>query len=357
MTSELNSESTGTPETQGTEEKSKRKSASVEPDKKSAAVISDKKSAIGMSESNEAVSASGMAVFKCGQVAIVGRPNVGKSTLMNTILGAHLSIVTPKPQTTRKRVLGIHSANDTQMIFIDTPGILKPRYRMQRTMMEYVHQTLQESDVVCVIIDAVRGLENKSFIDPMIDEVLVGVTTPIILVINKMDAISVPSLIPPLIEEMRVRGAFAKAVAVSALENKEVDALLEILSGYMPESPFLYDADQLSSLPERFFVAELVREVIFERFKDEIPYSTDVTVIEFKERERGKWLIAADIYVERDTQKAIIIGSGASALKDVGMAARQRIEAHLGAQVYLELFVKVRADWRNDPAQLMNLGY
>ncbi len=294
---------------------------------------------------------------RCGQVAIVGRPNVGKSTLMNTILGAHLSIVTAKPQTTRKRVLGIHTENTTQMIFVDTPGILKPRYRMQRTMMEYVHQTLQESDVVCVLVDAERGLKDKTFIDSMLDEVLTDVTTPKILVINKMDAISVPSLIPPLIEEIRVRGGFDKAVAISALENKEVNVLMDMLSSHMPPAPFLYDAESLSSLPERFFVAELVREVIFERYKDEIPYSTDVTVIEFKERETGKWRIAADIYVERDTQKGIIIGSGGQALKEVGTEARARIENHLGAQVYLELFVKVRADWRNDPAQLSNLGY
>jgi GTPase len=295
---------------------------------------------------------------RCGHIALIGRPNAGKSTLLNAILGEHLSIVTPKPQTTRKRVLGIHTSNDTQLIFIDTPGILKPRYRMQNAMMGYVQETLAESNAVCLIVDITKVVERGTIIDPLMKQVLESDDAPpVILVINKMDALKDPKLALPFIEEARLSGLFARSVAISAKQNREVDELVSILRELAPEGEFLYDAEQVSTLPQRFFVAELIREAIFMYYREEIPYATDVTVIEFKENDSGKWHITADITVERETQKGILIGKKGEALKQIGIEARAKIEDHLQQPIFLELFVKVRKDWRNDPNQLQNLGY
>lgn len=297
---------------------------------------------------------------RCGHVAIIGRPNSGKSTLLNTILQHHISIVTDKPQTTRKRVLGIYTDDQAQIIFIDTPGLLKPRYMLQRTMMGYVSETLSEGDVVCVVVDTTRAVKHGTLLDPVFVNVIkneVAAGKPVALVLNKMDAVPVRKEVLPLIEEARHSGLFVKSVAISALENKEVGDLLDIIKPFIPEGNFIYDRDQLSTLPERFFVAELIREVIFRRFEQEIPYATDVSIIEFKERENGKWQITADVTVERESQKPILIGKGGEALKQVGKEARRAIEAHLNQKIYLELFVKVRKDWRESRAQLQNLGY
>ncbi|MBI2793702.1 MAG: GTPase Era [Ignavibacteria bacterium] len=296
----------------------------------------------------------------CGHVAIIGRPNGGKSTLLNTILQQHISIVTNKPQTTRKRVLGIFTDDQAQIIFIDTPGLLKPRYMLQRAMMGYVSETLSEVDVVCVVVDASRAVEHGTILDPTFVNVIkneVAGDKPVVLVLNKMDAVPVKKEILPLIEEARHSGLFVKSVAISALENKEVDDLVDVIRQYIPEGDFIYDQEQLSTLPERFFVAELIREVIYRRYEQEIPYATDVNIIEFKERENGKWQISADITVERETQKPILIGKGGEALKQVGKEARRAIETHLNQKISLELFVKVRKDWRESRAQLKNLGY
>lgn len=294
---------------------------------------------------------------RCGQVAIIGRPNAGKSTLLNAILGEHLSIVTSKPQTTRKQVLGIHTEGSAQLVFIDTPGMLTPRYGMQRAMMGYVADALDEADVICVIVDITEVIARKSVLDPMVVKALQNRKQPVILVMNKMDALPVKKEALPYIEEARTSGVFTKAIAISAKDNRELDVLVDMIKGLVPEAPFMYDEDQLSTLPQRFFVAELIREAIFTQFKEEIPYATDVTIVEFKEREEGKWYIAADIVVERETQKGILIGSKGAALKAVGEAARPKIEHHLGVGVFMELFVKVRTDWRNDRSQLSNLGY
>ena len=298
---------------------------------------------------------------RCGTVAIIGRPNAGKSTLLNAILGTHLSIVTDKPQTTRKRVLGIHTDDDAQVIFVDTPGLIKPRYKLQRAMMGYVSETLSEVDVVCVIVDINKVVDRGTIMDPMYTDVITKNVSeggiPVVLVLNKMDSLAVKNNALPFIEEARISGLFTRSVAVSALENKEVDALVAILKELLPEGEFLYDKDELSTLPERFFVAELIREVIYRNFEQEIPYATDVSIVEFKENENGKWVITADVLVERDTQKAILIGKGGEALKQVGIEARAAIEKHLEHPIYLELFVKVRQDWRNDKTQLGSLGY
>lgn len=295
---------------------------------------------------------------RCGHIAIIGRPNAGKSTLLNAILGEHLSIVTPKPQTTRKRVLGIYTDEQAQLIFVDTPGVLKPRYRMQHAMMGYVTDTLAEADVICMIVDAEKAVERGTALDPMITQLLSSAKgTPVVLVLNKMDAVPVKKEVLPLIEEARLSGLFVRSVAVSALENKEVDALVGYLKELIPEGDFIYEPDQLSTLPQRFFVAELIREAIFRNYREEIPYATDVNILEFDEREDGKWHITADITVERDSQKGILIGKKGEALKKIGIQAREAIERHLGQEIFLELFVKVRTDWRDDRSQLQNLGY
>lgn len=295
---------------------------------------------------------------RCGHIAIIGRPNAGKSTLLNAILGEHLSIVTPKPQTTRKRVLGIYTDEAAQLIFVDTPGVLKPKYRMQHAMMGYVSDTLAEADVICMIVDAVKAVERGTALDPMIAQLLSGAKeTPVVLVLNKMDAVPVKKDVLPLIEQARLSGMFARAIAISASENKEVDALIGYLKDLVPEGDFIYEPDQLSTLPQRFFVAELIREAIFRNYREEIPYATDVNIVEFDEREDGKWHINADIMVERDSQKGILIGKKGEALKTIGIQAREAIERHLGQEIFLELFVKVRTDWRNDRSQLQNLGY
>lgn len=294
---------------------------------------------------------------KFGHVAIIGRPNAGKSTLVNAILGAHLSIVTPKPQTTRKRVLGIYTDDEAQLVFFDTPGLLKPRYAMQRAMMGYVDESIAEAEIICVIVDAVKAVERGTIMDTMVNAILKRHKRPTVLVLNKMDAVKIRKEALPLIEEARQSGLFAKAIAVSAKDEKFVDDLVAMLKELAPAGDMLYDADALSTQPERFFVAELIREVVFRRFEDEVPYATEVDIVEFKEREGGKWYVAADIIVERETQKGILIGAKGSALKAVGEEARAAIEDHLQYPIYLELFVKVRGAWRNDRTQLASFGY
>lgn len=297
-------------------------------------------------------------VQHCAQVAFLGRPNAGKSTLLNAILGTHLSIVTPKPQTTRKQVLGIHTEGSTQIVFVDTPGVLQPRYGLQRSMMGSVEEAVDGADIICYIVDVTKAVDHDTIVDPLLWPILEKHRDrPIILVLNKMDALGVRPQALALMEQARLTGLFAKAIAIAAKDNTYVADLVAMLTELAPEGPFQYDADQLSTLSQRFFVADFIREAIFIDFKEEIPYATDVSIVEFKEREAGKWYIAADIVVERDTQKAILIGAKGAALKRTGERARAAIEAHLEHPVYLELFVKVRDDWRNDRAQLASLGY
>jgi GTPase len=294
---------------------------------------------------------------RCATIAFIGRPNAGKSTLLNTIVGQHLSIVSAKPQTTRKQVVGIYTNDTTQLIFTDTAGMLTPRYGMQQSMMNSVHESIHGADIVCVVVDVCTAVERTSLADPLLVRALHGVTVPVVLVLNKMDALPVKKEALPLIEEARQSTMFTKAVAISASQNKEVDDLLEVLCGLAPLGPWMYESDQLSTQSQRFFVAELIRESIFELYSDEIPYSTEVAIAEFKERSSRKWYIAADIVVERDTQKAILIGKQGAALKRVGERARPAIEEFLGTGVFIELFVKVRANWRNNANQLSNLGF
>ena len=299
----------------------------------------------------------GSCVTRGATVAIVGRPNAGKSTLLNAIMQMHLSIVTAKPQTTRKRVLGIDTTDNTQLIFLDTPGMLKPRYRLQRSMMGFVEESLDEADIICVVIDTPKAVERGTVLDPMWLEAVTKRKRPTVLVLNKMDAVPIRKEALPLMEEARLSGLFSKAIAISAKDNKYVDELLVMLRELAPEAPFAFDADIASDQTDRFFVAEFIRESVFKQFTEEVPYATEVMITEFKEHTEGKWYIGADVIVERDNQKAIIIGAKGAALKKIGETARATIEEYLGHPIYLELYVKVRSDWRNDRTQLSSMGY
>lgn len=290
-----------------------------------------------------------------GYVALVGKPNAGKSTLMNTIMGTKISIVTPKPQTTRKRVIGIHSTDDTQIVFLDNPGFISPRYEMQRTMMSYVEESLKEADVITYIFDVDKFLHKDTIIENVFLKNLKEINKPSILLINKTDLVDNKKLILPVIE--KYSEYFDEIIPISALHRKDADIYLEVLKKHLPESPFFYDPDVISSQPQRFFVSEIIREHIFMQFKEEIPYSVEVQINDFRERETGKWYISAEIIVERKSQKGIIIGKKGDKIKEIGQLSRADIEKHLGVEVYLELFVKVREKWRDKPSALKQMGY
>ncbi|HVN49691.1 MAG TPA: GTPase Era, partial [Bacteroidota bacterium] len=290
---------------------------------------------------------------KAGYVAIVGEPNVGKSTLLNSILGQKLSIVTNKPQTTRQRVLGIYNEEHAQIVFLDTPGLLQPKYRLHQEMVKHAEMALRDADIILVVTEISHGTE----LPPQVTDRLFSANQekPILLVINKVDTIYKPEILPVLDAFLKMN-KFKEVIPLSALKNDNIDDLLETLVGYLPEHEPFYPKDILSEQPERFFVAEFIREKIFERYREEIPYSTAVEIREFKEREAGKSFISADIFVERDSQKGILIGKKGEALKEIGQEARVAIEAFIQRAVYLELHVKVRDSWRENEQMLRRFG-
>lgn len=291
--------------------------------------------------------------FKAGYVALIGRPNVGKSTLMNALLGLKLSIVTPKPQTTRHRVLGILSRENHQLIFLDTPGILSPRYKLQEAMVKTAHRAIDEADVLLFMIEPEKTI---SEINQNILNTLIQSRKPVILVINKIDTIEKEKLLP-IINEYQKRFLLEQILPISALKSDGLAELKQVLIDLLPTGMPFYPADMITDHPERFFVAEIIREKIFQRYGEEIPYSTTVTIEEFIERAHGKDYIRATIYIERDSQKGIIIGKQGAALKRVGQLAREAIERFLQRPVYLELFVKVKEKWRQREGDLRELGY
>ena len=293
--------------------------------------------------------------MRSGYVSIVGEPNVGKSTLLNAILGEKLSIVTPKPQTTRNRITGILTTDEYQIIFLDTPGLLKPRYKLQEYMQEAVKGAVNDADVILYMIDISRLPKERNERDIL--RMLRESDKVVILVMNKIDLISKPMLLP-MIASYKDKMDFAEIVPISALKNDGVDILIDVIVKYLPEGPQLYPGDQISDMPLRFFVAETIREKVFLLTKQEIPYASSVLIEEFKEREGGTSVyIRATIYVERESQKGIIIGKGGNMLKKIGTEARREIETFLGSSIYLDLWVKVKENWRRNPRDLRELGY
>jgi GTP-binding protein Era len=287
--------------------------------------------------------------MKTGYVAIIGDPNVGKSTLLNILLGMKLSIVSEKPQTTRGRVLGILTEGDHQVCFLDTPGILKPAYELQKMMIDELRIAVQDSDVVVWL----TGLWAKPEYVPR-DLLKLAKGRPVIAVINKVDLYPKTQILP-FIDRLKDQG-FHSIVPVSALTGDGIDHLKRVIFECLPEGPFLYPVEDVSDRSERFFVAEMIREKIFQTFKEEIPYSTCVAIEEFKEREKGKFFIRAIIYVERDSQKAILIGKKGQSLKQIGTSVRPKIERFINHAVFLELWVKVREKWQKDKKFLKEIG-
>lgn len=294
--------------------------------------------------------------FRSGYVAIIGEPNVGKSTLMNALLDQKLSIVTAKPQTTRRKLLGILNDEDYQIIFIDTPGILKPKYLLHRVMVEDADSAIEDADLVLFMIEATNPkLEQDSKADLILQRIR-ATQKPSFLVINKIDLVRKEQALP-IIDHYSKLFRFKELIPISALYRDNVDDLIATLVRYLPESPPFFPPDELTDQPEKFFVGEIVREKVFEHYRDEIPYATEVEIVEFKERKGRKDFISAEIIVERQSQKGIIIGKAGAALKKVGERARKEIEEFLGRPVFLELHVKVKENWRKDEKWLRRLGY
>lgn len=291
---------------------------------------------------------------RSGYVALAGPPNVGKSTLMNQLVGKKLSIVTPKPSTTRHRVLGILSGDDFQVVFLDTPGIIKPMYRLHDTMIRAAEGAVADADVVLFIADASDPRLAEAELEKIAGRL--NQNASIFLILNKIDLIAQEEALP-LVERYSALQTFDAIIPLSALKGFNTDRLRDQILERLPKGPPYYPKDQISEHPERFFVAEIIREKIFEQFRAEIPYSTQVNIVVYEEREGRKDFIDAEIIVERDSQKGILIGKGGVGLKRLGKSAREGIEAFLGREVFLQLHVKTRADWRNRDGFLRSFGY
>ena len=290
-------------------------------------------------------------VHKAGFVNIVGNPNVGKSTLMNQLVGERISIATFKAQTTRHRIMGIVNTPDMQIVFSDTPGVLKPNYKLQESMLAFSESALQDADVLLYVTDAVENPEkNMDFL-----EKVQKMTIPVLLLINKIDE-SDQNTIGDIVEKWHALLPNAEILPISAKNKFGVDMLLKRIQELLPESPAFFDKDQLTDKPARFFVSEIIREKILLYYDKEIPYSVEVVVERFKEDDR-QIHINAVIYVERDSQKGIIIGHQGIALKKVSTEARKTLEKFFDKHIYLEIFVKVDKDWRSSKKELDNFGY
>lgn len=291
-------------------------------------------------------------MHKAGFVNIVGNPNVGKSTLMNALVGERISIITSKSQTTRHRIMGIVNGEDFQIVYSDTPGALKPNYRLQESMLEASESAFKDADVLLYVTDTVESYDkNLDFL-----EKVRKMQTPIFLIINKIDLLSSQKELEDLVEKWKGVLPNARIIPICAKEKFNVDNLLSQIKELLPESPAYFDKDALTDRPARFFVTEIIREKILELYDKEIPYSSEVVVEKFVE-DKKLIHINAVIYVERDSQKSIIIGKSGSMLKKVGMMARKDVETFFQKKVFLELFVKVEKDWRNRDKQLKMFGY
>ena len=278
---------------------------------------------------------------------------MGKSTLINDFLGCKLSIVTPKPQTTRKKIMGVLTKDEYQIVFYDTPGIMEPKYELQKYMVKEAYEAIEDADVILMMAEPFEPPAEK---DKDFFEKLSHLNIPVILAINKIDLVEKDSLIPVL-SAYNQRFNFAEIVPISALKGISLDLMLNLVVKYLPEGEPFYPEDYMTDYNERFLASEIIREKVFEFYGEEIPYSTTVEIEEFKEREAGKDFIKAIIFVERDSQKGIIIGENGKAIKRVGVIAREEIEKQIGRKVYLELWVKVMEKWRKDKKKMYKLGY
>lgn len=290
--------------------------------------------------------------YKSGFVAVIGRPNVGKSTLINKIIGQKIAITSDKPQTTRSRIQCILTQDDAQIIFLDTPGIHKPKFKLGEYMLKAAEGTLKEVDAIFFVIDATEKFGGG---EKYILERLSTTTKPVILVVNKVDLIEREKILP-IIAEYSTRRNFAAVVPISAIEGINVNELISEAKKFLPEGVQYYPADMVTDQPERLIIAELIREKILHATQDEVPHSIAVDLEEFTERDNGTIFIRATIYVERDSQKKILIGKGGSMLKGIGQSARPEIEMLLGMKVFLDLWVKVKKDWRNSVGALQSFG-
>lgn len=288
---------------------------------------------------------------RAGFVNIVGNPNVGKSTLMNSLVGERISIITSKAQTTRHRIMGIVNTEDMQIVYSDTPGVLSPKYKLQEAMLDFSKSALVDADVLLYVTDVVETPDkNPDFVARVAKE------NNVILVINKIDLLKNQSDLETIVEKWRGILPNAEVIPLSASLKFNVDYLLKRIQEMLPPSPPFFEKDALTDRPARFFVTEIIREKILLTYDKEIPYSVEAVVEKFDESENTIHIMAV-VYVERDSQKGIIIGKGGSALKRVGMLARKDIEAFFGKKVFLELYVKVERDWRNKLNKLKNFGY
>ncbi|MDQ0183688.1 GTPase Era [Cytobacillus sp. FSL W7-1323] len=289
-----------------------------------------------------------------GFISIIGRPNVGKSTLLNRVIGQKIAIMSDKPQTTRNKVQGVLTTNDAQYIFIDTPGIHKPKHKLGDFMMKVAQNTLKEVDAIIFMVNAEEGFGRG---EEFIIEKFQSVKTPVFLVINKIDKIH-PDALLSVIESYKEKYNFCEIVPISALEGNNVDRLLEQLKEYLPEGPQYYPADQVTDHPERFIISELIREKALHLTREEIPHSLAVVIDKIERQEKKDIIhVMATIIVERDSQKGIVIGKQGKMLKEVGQRARVDIENLMGSKVFLELWVKVQKDWRNKMTQLRDFGF
>ena len=289
---------------------------------------------------------------RAGFVNIVGNPNVGKSTLMNDLVGERISIITSKAQTTRHRIMGIVNTPEYQIVYSDTPGVLKPKYKLQESMLEFSEGALTDADILLYVTDVVEDPEkNKDFLDRVAKE-----KVPVLLVINKIDLLKGNDDLEKIVDRWHRRLPNAEIFPTSATEHFNIDNLKARIVELLPPSPPFFGKDALTDKPARFFVTEIIREKLLLNYDKEIPYSTEVLVEKFEEKERAIHIMAV-IYVERDSQKGILIGEGGEKIKRVGIEAREDLERFFDKKIYLELFVKVEKDWRNRENKLRAFGY
>jgi len=291
--------------------------------------------------------------MKAGFVALVGRPNAGKSTLLNRLVGQKVAIVSDKPQTTRTRILGVRNGEGGQIVFIDTPGVHRPLHRLNVRMVDVAVQSISQADVVCAVADATEAVGGG---DQYLGKLLGRGSAPTVLALNKIDRVGKPALLP-LIEHWSRLARFEDIVPVSALTGENEEALLAALLRHLPEGAALYPDDYLTDQPERAYVGEIIREKVLRHTRDELPFSSAVLVDRFEEAdERGLMRLYCTILVERESQKPIVIGRGGAMIKRIGTEAREELERFFGARVFLDLRVKTRAGWREDPRMLDEIG-